>query len=106
MLLVGLGIVILFTHVSGIGCPIKWLTGISCAGCGMTRAIFYALQLQFGKAFYYHPLFWMMPFLVLLYLFWGKLAARVQKFIAWSNRLLCGRIFSAAVQPRSGRGGG
>lgn len=84
MLLVGLGIVILFTHVSGIGCPIKWLTGISCAGCGMTRAIFYALQLQFGKAFYYHPLFWMMPFLVLLYLFWGKLAARVQKIIAWT----------------------
>ena len=84
MLLVGLGIVILFTHVSGIGCPIKWLTGISCAGCGMTRAIFYALQLQFGKAFYYHPLFWMIPFLVLLYLFWGKLAARVQKIIAWT----------------------
>lgn len=44
----------------------------------------YALQLQFGKAFYYHPLFWMMPFLVLLYLFWGKLAARVQKIIAWT----------------------
>ena len=23
---------------SGIGCPIKFVTGVSCAGCGMTRA--------------------------------------------------------------------
>ncbi|MDE7047571.1 MAG: DUF2752 domain-containing protein, partial [Lachnospiraceae bacterium] len=27
----------LFT-VLGIGCPIKFITGISCMGCGMTRA--------------------------------------------------------------------
>lgn len=84
MLLAGLGIVVLFTSISGIGCPIKWLTGISCAGCGMTRAVFYAVQLQFSKAFYYHPLFWMMPFLVLLYLFWDRLAAKVQKNIVWA----------------------
>lgn len=84
VLLAGLGMVVLFTGISGIGCPIKWLTGVSCAGCGMTRAVFYAAQLQFGKAFYYHPLFWMMPFLALLYLFRDKLAAKVQKNIVWA----------------------
>lgn len=45
-------IYILFT-----GCPIKLLTGISCAGCGMSRAYFSLLHLNFREAFYYHPLF-------------------------------------------------
>ena len=43
------------------GCPIKLLTGVSCAGCGMTRALFAALKGDFSKAFYYHPLFWCVP---------------------------------------------
>lgn len=47
--------------MSCIGCPIKYITGISCAGCGMTRACFSALRLDFSRAFYYHPLFWMVP---------------------------------------------
>ena len=42
----------------GISCPIKFVTGISCAGCGMTRAwkvlLFHG---DFRQAFYYHPLF-------------------------------------------------
>lgn len=97
MLLAGLGIVILFTYVSGIGCPIKWLTGISCAGCGMTRALFYAVLLQFDKAFYYHPLFWMMPFLVLLYLFWEKLAAKVQKIIVWAVIVCFAAVYFARL---------
>lgn len=39
------------------GCPIKLFTGVSCAGCGMTRAYFSLLHLNFRDAFYYHPLF-------------------------------------------------
>lgn len=42
--------------VTGIGCPIRYLTGVSCAGCGMTRALFSALLLDFESAFSYHPL--------------------------------------------------
>lgn len=45
-------IYILFT-----GCPIKLFTGVSCAGCGMSRAYFSLLHLNFRDAFYYHPLF-------------------------------------------------
>ena len=48
-------------HILKIGCPIKFLTGISCAGCGMTRAWLSALKLDFAQAFYYHPLFLMVP---------------------------------------------
>lgn len=40
----------------GITCPIKYLFGISCPGCGMTRALLSAVTLDFPRAFYYHPL--------------------------------------------------
>ena len=40
----------------GIGCPIKFVTGISCAGCGMTRAVICACTGRFSEAFKYHPL--------------------------------------------------
>lgn len=39
------------------GCPIRLLTGVSCAGCGMSRAYFSLLHLDFCNAFHYHPLF-------------------------------------------------
>lgn len=47
----------LLLHFIGIGCPIKFISGISCPGCGMTRAALSLLQLDFASAFYYHPLF-------------------------------------------------
>ena len=37
-------------------CPIYYVTGISCPGCGMTRAMFSILRFDFEKATYYHPL--------------------------------------------------
>ena len=36
-------------------CPFDYLLGISCPGCGMTRALFSVLLLRFSQAFYYHP---------------------------------------------------
>ena len=50
-------------------CPILYITGIHCPGCGLTRAWLAALQGAFGRAFAYHPLFWAVP---LLYLFFWK----------------------------------
>ena len=46
----------------GITCPIKHVLGISCAGCGMTRACMSALRLDFAAAFSYHPLWIVLPF--------------------------------------------
>lgn len=46
--------------VLGIGCPFKFMTGISDAGCGMSRAWLRVLRLDFTGAFYYHPL-WVLP---------------------------------------------
>ena len=55
-----LGFFPIFCLILGIysftGCPIKTLTGISCPGCGMSRAWGQLLQLHFQAAFAYHPL--------------------------------------------------
>ena len=47
-------------HLTGVGCPVKFVTGISCPGCGMTRAWGAVLRGDFAAAFRYHPL-WILP---------------------------------------------
>ena len=64
-------------HIVGIGCPIKFLTGISCAGCGMTRAWFHVLQFDFQSAFFYHPLWALAPILIILILLRQKLNKKI-----------------------------
>ena len=49
------------SHITGIGCPIKFLTGISCGGCGMTRAWLSVAALDIKGAFYYHRLYLFLP---------------------------------------------
>ncbi len=49
------------------GCPVDWLFGVPCPGCGMTRAFQCALRLDFAGAFYYHPLFFIVPPAVLYF---------------------------------------
>ena len=44
-----------------IPCPIKALFGISCAGCGMSRAMLSVLSLDIAAAFAYHPLWLVLP---------------------------------------------
>ena len=57
----------------GITCPIKFITGVSCAGCGMSRAWLACLRLDFKKAFYYHPLFIFPPCMVCVFLMRNKM---------------------------------
>lgn len=70
IMIVAVYIILIFL---GAGCPIKYLTGVSCPGCGMTRAVLSLMQLKFREAFYYHPLFALIPFMFALYLFEDKL---------------------------------
>ena len=68
-------------HFTGIGCPIKFLTGISCPGCGMTRAWLSALKLDFAQALAYHPLYWTVPALLVLCLVASNIWNRVRNAI-------------------------
>ena len=62
---------IAFMTITGIGCPIRWFTGISCPGCGMSRAFISLLRLDFAAAFRYHPMIY--PLLILIpYYFLGS----------------------------------
>ena len=63
-------VVVLYTAMESIGitCPIKFITGISCVGCGMSRAWMAFLHLDIAKAFAYHPLFWLVPIAVIVLL--------------------------------------
>jgi hypothetical protein len=51
-----------------IGCPIKSLTGLACPTCGLSRAYGALLNLDLKTAFYYHPLFWFIPVVILFYI--------------------------------------
>lgn len=56
-----------FFLLLGISCPIKFITGVSCAGCGMTRAWLHVFRLDLNAAFHFHPLFWTIPIAVVFF---------------------------------------
>ena len=60
-------------EVRGITCPIRFLTGVSCAGCGMSRALLCASHGHFSRATHYHPLVWILFPALVIFLFRKKL---------------------------------
>ncbi len=82
---IGFYILIIYIILSllHIGCPMRFITGISCPGCGMTRAVLSALHLDFHSAFYYHPLFFITPFMLFLFLFEDFIKPKLLK-ISWA----------------------
>ena len=72
---------------------ILFLTGISCAGCGMSRAWFCVLRMDFTGAFRYHPLFWILPIGIMLFLFWDKIPKKIQKILLITACVLFGAVY-------------
>ena len=59
---------VVITSFFDITCIIKYFSGVSCPGCGMTRALKSLLVFNFDKAFYYHPLvFLLAPLTIALF---------------------------------------
>lgn len=78
---------------AGIGCPILFFTGISCAGCGMTRAVFSVLRLDFAGALRMHPLVFTAPFLLFFFLFGSALPKKAVKYFWTGAVLLYGGVY-------------
>lgn len=57
--------------ITKIGCPSRWLFGVTCPGCGMSRACLSALLLDLPAAFAYHPL-WPLALCIPVYAFAPK----------------------------------
>lgn len=76
LILLLLGAVV-FSYLSGIGCPFHFFTGIPCCGCGMTRACISLLRLDFPSAFLYHPLCFLLPLVVIFVILQDKIPKRV-----------------------------
>ena len=96
----------------GMGCPIKYFTGISCAGCGMTRAWLSVFKGNFYEAFRYHPLFLLVIPTALWILFKGKMSQKLYKaglffvvfifLIVYVVRLFYPEDMVVTFDPRSG----
>ena len=58
-----------FYRITGIAieCPIHYLTGFYCPGCGITRMFFSILKLNFYQAFRFNPLVFMLLVLYIIY---------------------------------------
>lgn len=68
----------------GVTCPIKYITGISCAGCGMSRAWIALLHFNIHDAFMYHPLFFLPPVVVIVMLFKSKINIKFYKIFMFT----------------------
>ena len=79
-------VVVLYTAMESIGitCPIKFITGISCAGCGMSRAWISLLHFNIHDAFMYHPLFFLPPVVVIVMLLKSKINIKFYKIFMFT----------------------
>ena len=68
----------------GVTCPIKYITGISCAGCGMSRAWIALLHFNIHEAFMYHPLFFLPPVVVIFMLLKPKINIKFYKIFMFT----------------------
>lgn len=68
----------------GVTCPIKYITGISCAGCGMSRAWIALLHFNIHEAFIYHPLFFLPPVVVIVMLLKSKINIKFYKIFMFT----------------------
>ena len=68
----------------GVTCPIKYITGISCAGCGMSRAWIALLHFNIHEAFMYHPLFFLPPVVLIVMLLKSKINIKFYKIFMFT----------------------
>ena len=78
-------------RICNITCPILYLTGMACPGCGMTRALIACLKFDFPLAFRYHPMVFSLPYLTFYFFCDGKVFR--SKMVNYATLLIVGLGF-------------
>ena len=86
LLVIALVAVMFFFHLP---CPFDKYLNIPCLGCGMSRAWYAAMHLDFSTAFSFHLMFWSVPPMVLC--FWLNWEPFTKK---WMNTVLYGLVLA------------
>lgn len=71
---------IIITNLA-MGCPFKYLFGIACPGCGMTRAAIALLSFDFQAAVHFHPLVFTLPIVAIIYLLRNHIPKKLLMFL-------------------------
>ena len=96
--LLGIGIVLfLLIFVVGYYCPIYWILGIPCPGCGMTRSLIAFVQGNFTKSFHFHALLIPSAILGLIYLFLKEHRNKV--IITWCTLMIIYYLYRMICLP-------
>ena len=69
-----------------IPCPIHFLTGYNCPGCGLTRMLFSILKLDFYQAFRYNPFLFILLFPSLI-IYINYLYSKYKNKISWYSKI-------------------
>ncbi len=76
-----------------VGCPARFFFGICCPGCGMTRASLSILKLDFIGAFNYHPLVFIMPVCVVIFLIRKRLPKKLYNGLVTFGMILFAGLY-------------
>lgn len=83
-------VVLLYVGMEALGvtCPIRFFTGVSCAGCGMSRAWLALLRGDLRTAWSCHPLFWLPVPAAVVFLLRRRIPRRVLMGLVWAGAAL------------------
>ncbi len=82
-----------FLDYFSIGCPIRFLTGVPCPTCGVTRALLSLLHLDFAGYFRYNPM--AVPLCAALFLAFHEKLLRISR--KWYLTLIIGTAVLTCV---------
>ena len=88
--LAGCGGIVLAVYVLDILCPVRYVTGVPCPFCGMTRAWLAALRGDVAAALRFHPLFLLGPPLLLAAVWGGAGPQGARARRVWNGALIAG----------------
>ena len=99
------GKLLLFTAIAVFyltcGCPIRFFTGVSCPGCGMTRALAALLRLDFSLALEMHPLVFLLPIAVVVYFVRRLIPKKALRFIYTTALILLATVYIIRMNTES-----